>query len=305
MISGPFRLPLGGRVDRAREVRFTLDGKTMKGLQGDTLASALLANGITLVGRSFKYHRPRGFLSAGVEEPNGLLTLGDGGRPEPNVPATVTELREGLAARRQNAWPSVKIDLRAVNSWVGPLLGAGFYYKTFMGPTRGAWWLYERFIRGSPHSTAPDSIIRRSWARHAAPGCSMSDLFAERRAWAARCICKIPIATRHATHSRKSSSSARARPDSRRPSRPAPRERACCSSNRTGSSGAVYCRRASMRRAVNGCVMSKRGSRHCRTSRSCGERRPWGSTMGTRWRLSSAAITAGPMRRKARRARCW
>src|ERR1700722_1715552 len=147
MISGPFRLPLGGRVDRAREVRFTLDGKTMKGLQGDTLASALLANGITLVGRSFKYHRPRGFLSAGVEEPNGLLTLGDGGRTEPNVPATATELREGLAARRQNAWPSVKIDLRAVNSWVAPLLGAGFYYKTFMGPTRGAWMFYERFIR--------------------------------------------------------------------------------------------------------------------------------------------------------------
>jgi methylglutamate dehydrogenase subunit C len=147
MISGTFRLPGGGRIDRARQLGFTLDGKTMSGLQGDTLASALLANGITLIGRSFKYHRPRGFLSAGVEEPNGLMTLGDGDRTEPNVPATTTELREALAARRQNAWPSVRMDLRAINSWAAPLLTAGFYYKTFMGPTRGAWMFYERFIR--------------------------------------------------------------------------------------------------------------------------------------------------------------
>jgi sarcosine oxidase subunit alpha len=147
MISGAFRLPAGGRIDRARKLGFTLDGKTMSGLQGDSLASALLANGITLIGRSFKYHRPRGFLSAGVEEPNGLMTLGDGDRTEPNVPATITELREALSARRQNAWPSVRIDLRAINSWAAPLLTAGFYYKTFMGPTRGAWMFYERFIR--------------------------------------------------------------------------------------------------------------------------------------------------------------
>ena len=88
----------------------------MSGLRGDTLASALLANGVRLVGRSFKYHRPRGFLSAGVEEPNGLFTLGEGARTEPNVPGTTTELYEGLSARRQNGWPSVDFDLMAINS---------------------------------------------------------------------------------------------------------------------------------------------------------------------------------------------
>ena len=88
----PFRLPEGGRVDRSRPVSFTLDGRQMSGLQGDTLASALLANGVTLVGRSFKYHRPRGLMSAGIEEPNGLFTLGEDGRTEPNIPGTAVEL---------------------------------------------------------------------------------------------------------------------------------------------------------------------------------------------------------------------
>jgi sarcosine oxidase subunit alpha len=147
MTKGQYRMPTGGRINRARSVAFSLDGNAMSGLQGDTLASALLANGVRLVGRSFKYHRPRGLLSSGVEEPNGLFTLGDGGRTEPNVPGTTTELIEGLAAWCQNAWPSVKFDLMAVNSLAAPLLGAGFYYKTFMGPTRGAWMFYERFIR--------------------------------------------------------------------------------------------------------------------------------------------------------------
>lgn len=147
MTSAPYRLPIGGRIDRGKRVGFSLDGKPMRGLQGDTLASALLANGVTLVGRSFKYHRPRGFLSAGVEEPNGLFTLGEGGRTEPNVSGTITELIEGLTARRQNSWPSVEFDLMAINSLAAPLLAAGFYYKTFMGPTRGAWKFYERFIR--------------------------------------------------------------------------------------------------------------------------------------------------------------
>ena len=141
------RLPTGGRIDRSRHVGFSLDGKAMSGFAGDTLASALLANGVRVVGRSFKYHRPRGFLSAGIEEPNGLFTLGEGARTEPNVPGTVTELTDGLVARRQNGWPSVEFDLMAVNSFVAPLLTAGFYYKTFMGPTRGAWMFYERFIR--------------------------------------------------------------------------------------------------------------------------------------------------------------
>jgi methylglutamate dehydrogenase subunit C len=141
------RMPSGGRVNRDQQVRFSLDGRSMSGFQGDTLASALLANQVKLVARSFKYHRPRGFVAAGVEEPNGLFTLGRGGRTDPNVPGTVTELVEGLEARCQNAWPSVQFDLMAVNSLAAPLLSAGFYYKTFMGPSRGSWMFYEPFIR--------------------------------------------------------------------------------------------------------------------------------------------------------------
>lgn len=141
------RLPTGGRIDRGQPLTFSLDGRTLSGFQGDTLASAILANGVRLVGRSFKYHRPRGFLSAGVEEPNGLFTLGSGGRTDPNVAGTVTELFKGLEARCQNAWPSVQFDLMAVNSLASPLLSAGFYYKTFMGPARGSWMFYEPFIR--------------------------------------------------------------------------------------------------------------------------------------------------------------
>jgi sarcosine oxidase subunit alpha len=128
MTRAPFRLSTGGRIDRSRRVGFSLDGRPMSGFHGDTLASALLANGVTLVGRSFKYHRPRGFLSAGVEEPNGLFTLGEGGRTEPNVAGTVTELIEGLSAQRQNGWPSVHFDLMSITSLAAPLLSAGFYY---------------------------------------------------------------------------------------------------------------------------------------------------------------------------------
>jgi sarcosine oxidase subunit alpha len=142
-----YRLPRGGRIDRTRALGFSLDGKRLSGFAGDTLASALLANGVTLVGRSFKYHRPRGIVAAGTEEPNGLVTLGDGGRTTPNVVATTTELHQGLSARRQNGWPSVGFDLMALTSWFAPLLGAGFYYKTFMGPRRGSWMFYEPFIR--------------------------------------------------------------------------------------------------------------------------------------------------------------
>ncbi len=141
------RLPTGGRVERGAALDFEFEGRTLAGLRGDTLASALLANGITLVGRSFKYHRPRGFLAAGVEEPNGLMTLGVGARTTPNVPATTTELHAGLIARRQNAWPSVDFDFKALLGALAPLLGAGFYYKTFMGPRRGSWMFYEPFIR--------------------------------------------------------------------------------------------------------------------------------------------------------------
>jgi heterotetrameric sarcosine oxidase alpha subunit len=141
------RLPSGGRIDRSRPVGFTLDGARHQGFAGDTLASALLANDVTLVGRSFKYHRPRGILSAGVEEPNALFTLHAGARTEANIPGTTVDLVEGLAARTQNAWPSVELDLMAVNQLAAPLFQSGFYYKTFMGPTRGAWMFYEPFIR--------------------------------------------------------------------------------------------------------------------------------------------------------------
>ena len=147
MREGAFRLASGGRIDRQKRVDFTLDGRSMSGFAGDTLASALFANGVRLIGRSFKYHRPRGFLSAGVEEPNGLFTLGEGARTEPNVPGTTTELFEGLIARCQNGMPSVRWDLRAVFGLAAPLIAAGFYYKTFMGPRRGSWMFYEPFIR--------------------------------------------------------------------------------------------------------------------------------------------------------------
>ena len=141
------RLPTGGRIDRAKTISARFDGKPLAGFGGDTLASALLANNKVLIGRSFKYHRPRGILSAGIEEPNGLFTLGEGNRTEPNIPATMTDLVDGLVAHSQNAWPSPAFDVMAVNSLAAPLFQSGFYYKTFMGPTKGAWMFYERFIR--------------------------------------------------------------------------------------------------------------------------------------------------------------
>ncbi len=128
-------------------LNFTFDGKRYQGFAGDTLASALLANGVDLFGRSFKYHRPRGLYSAGVEEPNALVTLRSGARAEPNTRATVVELFDGLEATSQNRWPSLGFDVMSVNGLAGPILSAGFYYKTFMGPTRKAWMLYEHFIR--------------------------------------------------------------------------------------------------------------------------------------------------------------
>jgi methylglutamate dehydrogenase subunit C len=136
-----------GSIDRAKVLHFTFDGVTHAGVAGDTLASALLANGVSLFGRSFKYHRPRGVVTAGPEEPCALVTLRTGGRREPNVPATTVELFEGLVAESQNRWPSLRFDLMAVNSLVAPVLAAGFYYKTFMWPK--AFWekLYEPLIR--------------------------------------------------------------------------------------------------------------------------------------------------------------
>ncbi len=141
------RLDSGGLIDRTRRIAFHYDGRPYKGHAGDTLASALLANGTTLVGRSFKYHRPRGIMSAGIEEPNALFTIGEKGRSEPNVPGTVLELVDGIVARSQNAWPSPRFDLMAINGLLAPVFGAGFYYKTFMGPRKKSWMFYEPFIR--------------------------------------------------------------------------------------------------------------------------------------------------------------
>jgi sarcosine oxidase subunit alpha len=143
----PHRLERGGRIDRRRPVGFTFDGAHYEGYAGDTLAAALLANGVPLVARSFKYHRPRGVFAAGAEEPNALVQLGRAERTEPNARATEIELFEGLSASSQNCWPSVRFDLWALNDLLGPLFPAGFYYKTFMWPQ--SWWrsVYERLIR--------------------------------------------------------------------------------------------------------------------------------------------------------------
>ncbi len=141
------RLATGGLIDRAKPLAFTFDGVTYQGFAGDTLASALLANGARLVGRSFKYHRPRGVLAAGSEEPNALVELREGARREPNTRATVAELYDGLVARSQNRFPSLQYDVLSVNSLLAPLFAAGFYYKTFMWPA--SFWekIYEPLIR--------------------------------------------------------------------------------------------------------------------------------------------------------------
>ena len=144
--SRPFRLATGGTlVDRSCRIHFRFNGKVYEGHPGDTLASALMANGMRLVGRSFKYHRPRGIVAAGAEEPNAIVQL-DGDDDEPNARATTLLLRDGLSARSVNCWPSVGFDLGAINDRLSPLLAAGFYYKTFMG-SPGGWNFYGRFVR--------------------------------------------------------------------------------------------------------------------------------------------------------------
>jgi len=154
------RLPSGGLIDRTRTLRFTFDGRSHEGFAGDTLAAALLADGVRLVGRSFKYHRPRGVLTAGPEEPNALVELRAGARREPNTRATMAELYDGLEAQSQNRWPSLRFDLLSVNGLFSPLLGAGFYYKTFMWPAKFWEKLYEPAIRRAAGlgslSTEPD-----------------------------------------------------------------------------------------------------------------------------------------------------
>ena len=139
-----FRLPAGGGIDRTRPINFVWEGRRLTGYAGDTLASALVANGIRLIGRSFKYHRPRGLLGAGPEEPSALIQLGEGARSIPNLRATEIALYDGLVARPVNCWPSSRWDIGAVNDLGSRFLSAGFYYKTFMWPD---WHLFEHFIR--------------------------------------------------------------------------------------------------------------------------------------------------------------
>ena len=173
MSKAAFRTATGGRIDRSRLVRFTFDGKSYTGFKGDTLASALLANGVHLMGRSFKYHRPRGPISAGSEEPNALVGVsGANGRESPNLRATQVEIYDGLKAESQNRWPTLAFDANAVNDLFWPLLPAGFYYKTFMGPrflgaTRAWKSFYEPLIRQAaglgraPKEPDPDRYANR------------------------------------------------------------------------------------------------------------------------------------------------
>ena len=142
-----YRLDKGGYIIRDKKISFKFNRKKYFGYQGDTLASALLANGIHLVGRSFKYHRPRGFIGAGVDEPNAKVQLYSGGKTEPNALATEVELVEGLVAKSQNCFPSVSFDFGAINNFLNKFFPAGFYYKTFMWPKNFWYKLYEPIIR--------------------------------------------------------------------------------------------------------------------------------------------------------------
>ena len=142
-----FRLENVGLINRNIKLSFKFNGKTYYGYEGDTLASALIANGVHLVGRSFKYHRPRGFFGVGVDEPYAMVQLYRNGETEPNIKATEQELFEGLEAKSVNCWPSVNFDVGAINNFLKIFLPAGFYYKTFMWPKSFWYRIYEPFIR--------------------------------------------------------------------------------------------------------------------------------------------------------------
>ena len=148
-MSESLRIKSSEYIDETTRISFKFNSKTYYGFKGDTLASALLANNIHLVGRSFKYHRPRGIMTAGSEEPNAIIQVGnDKALTEPNVRATELEIYEGLEASSQNCWPSVNFDIGGINNLLSPFLPAGFYYKTFMWPS-SFWEKYEYFIRHS------------------------------------------------------------------------------------------------------------------------------------------------------------
>ncbi len=164
-----FRIEKGGLIHRTSKLHFKFDGKAFTGHQGDTLASALIANGVHLMGRSFKYHRPRGVISAGASEPNALVELREGGRKEANTRATMIELYDGLTAKSQNRWPSLDFDIGAINSLASSIFVAGFYYKTFMWPK--SFWekIYEPIIRraaglGTASKEADPDLYEKSYA---------------------------------------------------------------------------------------------------------------------------------------------
>ena len=148
MSNKPYRLPAGGsHIDRTTKVNFSFDGKQLSAFAGDTLASAVMASGSKLFGRSFKYHRPRGVVGLGSEEMNALVGVGDGSRHEPNLRATQVELFDGLQAVSQNRWPSLSFDIGGLNSRFSRFIPGGFYYKTFMWPQRFWKHVYEPMIR--------------------------------------------------------------------------------------------------------------------------------------------------------------
>ena len=166
-MSQPFRLKQGGEIDRASTLSFTFNGRPYEGHTGDTLASALLANGVHLVARSFKYHRPRGIMAAGAEEPNAMVQVGHGGRSTPNIKATEVALYDGLEARSVNVFPSVGFDVGAAVGALSRFMPAGFYYKTFFGSLRLWEHVFEPFIRRAggwgraPTERDPDTYDRR------------------------------------------------------------------------------------------------------------------------------------------------
>ena len=165
MTGGVYRLPVGGLIDRSQPLQFQFNGKRYCGYQGDTLASALLANGVHLVGRSFKYHRPRGVMSAGAEEANAYVQLCLC-EDEPNVNAAVQPLYDGLVAKSINCWPSVETDVGAVNDLMHDFLPAGFYYKTFKRPGN-AWNFYGWFVRrAAGMGVAPKSVDQGRYEKH-------------------------------------------------------------------------------------------------------------------------------------------
>ncbi len=166
--TGTNRIAGKGRLSPSRTVKFTFDGKQLNAMEGDTLASALIANGIHLAGRSFKYHRPRGILGSGAEEPNALMDISrDKIRTQPNVRATTQEVYDGLIAKTQNYYPSITFDFGGINNLMAPFFSAGFYYKTFMWPKKAWKSLYEPVIREAaglghaPKEADPDRYANR------------------------------------------------------------------------------------------------------------------------------------------------